>query len=178
MKKFFAVIFCAIIVSSFSACGCNFTISQATPETTQAATAAPTTSNAQTATKSSILHFENIDEYLAHPSVKAVLDNAKEQYKSLYDINVYADGDNVLVYEYKLLDQVPNDSFKALESSLEKQMESQAALIKPLMRELNAYVDIDDPKVTLRFLNKDGSKIFEYTFDSSILNEEETTKAE
>ena len=57
-------------------------------------------------------------------------------------------------------------------------MGSQAALIKPLMRELNAYVDVDNPKVTLRFLNKDGSKIFEHTFNSSILAEEETTKAE
>lgn len=179
MKKFFAVIFCAIIVASFSGCGCDITISKAEPQTTQSTTVAPTTSSTQTATKSALFSFENIDDYLAHPNVQKILENAKEQYKSVYDLDVYSEGDNVLVYEYKLLDQVPKESLKAMESGMESQMKSQATLIKPLMRELKAYVNVDDPQVKVKFLNKDGSTIFEYTFDESILDEtEETTKVE
>ena len=176
MKKFFAVIFCAIIVASFSACGFEFNVSKADAETTQPTTVAQT-SKSQSATKSAILSFDTIDEYLSYPNVQTTIENAKEQFKSVYDLNVYAEGDDVLVYEYKLLDQVPNDSMKALKSSMEKQMESQATMIKPLMRELSAYVNVENPKVKVKFDNKDGTEIFEYTFDSSILNEtEETTK--
>ncbi len=176
MKKFFAVIFCAIIVASFSACGCNITISKADTETTQATTVAQT-SKSESATKASTIMFDSIDDYLADPNVQSVLDTAKEQYKSLYDIDVYSEGDNVLVYEYKLLDQIPNDSLKTIKASLKSQMKSRGATLKPLMRELKGYVDVEHPEVKVKFINKDGTEIFDYTFDESILDEvEETTK--
>ena len=109
--------------------------------------------------------------------MQSVLDTAKEQYKSLYDIDVYSEGDNVLVYEYKLLDQIPNDSLKTIKASLKSQMKSRGATLKPLMRELKGYVDVEHPEVKVKFINKDGTEIFDYTFDESILDEvEETTK--
>nr|WP_304364813.1 hypothetical protein [Ruminococcus bromii] len=38
-----------------------------------------------------------------------------------------------------------------------------------MYRQLQAHPSEQSVLPTLRFLNKDGSKIFEYTFDSSIL---------
>lgn len=41
--------------------------------------------------------------------------------------------------------------------------------LQRLYRQLQAHPSEQSVLPTLRFLNKDGSKIFEYTFDSSIL---------
>ena len=50
--------------------------------------------------------------------------------------------------------------------------------LQRLYRQLQAHPSEQSVLPTVTILNKDSLKIFEYTFDSSILAEQETTKAE
>lgn len=164
MKRIFVALLCALTAISFASCSSEKSDSakettQATVETTQAETQ-PT--------------FNSISEYLTHPDVQKQINKSKEQFSSMYDMRVYAEGDNVLVYEYKLADQIPDSALAALKSNLSEKMRSQSSSLKPLFAELVTCVKVSDPKIKVKYINNDGKDIFEYTFDASSFAEDET----
>ena len=120
MKKFFAVLLCAVMAASATACANssagNSESSKAESAVSQASeeeTSAPETTKEESskAESSTSIMFGNIQEYLEYPSTQKYLESAKESAESanLFTVECYAD-DDTLVYEYKYTKQLPDDS--------------------------------------------------------------------
>ncbi len=197
MKKFFAVLLCAVMAASATACAnlsagnsesskAESAVSQASeeetsaPETTKEETSAPETTKEESskAESSTSIMFSNIQEYLEYPSTQKSLESAKESAESvnLFTVECYAD-DDTLVYEYKYTKQLPDASIDQMVEYFKKNTETLEYGMVPVMKELVAYVDETDPKIKVVYLNADGSELYSITFDKSILDEESTDES-
>ena len=187
MKKFFAVLLCAVMAASATACANlsagNSESSKAESAVSQASeeeTSAPETTKEESseAESSTSIMFSNIQEYLEYPSTQKSLESAKESAESvnLFTVECYAD-DDTLVYEYKYTKQLPDDSIDQVVEYFKKNTETLEYGMVPVMKELVAYVDETDPKIKVVYLNADGSELYSITFDKSILDEESTDES-
>lgn len=187
MKKFFAVLLCAVMAASATACANssagNSESSKAESAVSQASeeeTSAPETTKEESskAESSTSIMFGNIQEYLEYPSTQKYLESAKESAKSanLFTVECYAD-DDTLVYEYKYTKQLPDDSIDQVVEYFKKITETLESGMVPVMKDLVAYVDETDPKIKVVYLNADGSELYSITFDKSILDEESTDES-
>lgn len=187
MKKFFAVLLCAVMAASATACANlsagNSESSKAESAVSQASeeeTSAPETTKEESskAESSTSIMFSNIQEYLEYPSTQKSLESAKESAESvnLFTVECYAD-DDTLVYEYKYTKQLPDDSIDQVVEYFKKITETLEAGMVPVMKDLVAYVDETDPKIKVVYLNADGSELYSITFDKSILDEESTNES-
>lgn len=187
MKKFFAVLLCAVMAASATACANlsagNSESSKAESAVSQASeeeTSAPETTKEESskAESSTSIMFSNIQEYLEYPSTQKSLESAKESAESvnLFTVECYAD-DDTLVYEYKYTKQLPDDSIDQVVEYFKKITETLEAGMVPVMKDLVAYVDVTDPKIKVVYLNADGSELYSITFDKSILDEESTDES-
>ncbi len=187
MKKFFAVLLCAVMAASATACANlsagNSESSKAESAVSQASeeeTSAPETTKEESskAESSTSIMFSNIQEYLEYPSTQKSLESAKESAESvnLFTVECYAD-DDTLVYEYKYTKQLPDDSIDLVVEYFKKSIDTLELGMVPVMKELVAYVDETDPKIKVVYLNADGSELYSITFDKSILDEESTDES-
>lgn len=187
MKKFFAVLLCAVMAASATACANlsagNSESSKAESAVSQASeeeTSAPETTKEESskAESSTSIMFSNIQEYLEYPSTQKSLESAKESAESvnLFTVECYAD-DDTLVYEYKYTKQLPDDSIDQVVEYFKKITETLEVGMVPVMKDLVAYVDETDPKIKVVYLNADGSELYSITFDKSILDEESTDES-
>lgn len=187
MKKFFAVLLCAVMAASETACANssagNSESSKAESAVSQASeeeTSAPETTKEESskAESSTSIMFGNIQEYLEYPSTQKYLESAKESAESanLFTVECYAD-DDTLVYEYKYTKQLPDDSIDQVVEYFKKITETLESGMVPVMKDLVAYVDETDPKIKVVYLNADGSELYSITFDKSILDEESTDES-
>ena len=187
MKKFFAVLLCAVMAASATACANlsagNSESSKAESAVSQASeeeTSAPETTKEENskAESSTSIMFSNIQEYLEYPSTQKSLESAKESAESanLFTVECYAD-DDTLVYEYKYTKQLPDASIDQMVEYFKKNTETLEYGMVPVMKELVAYVDETDPKIKVVYLNADGSELYSITFDKSILDEESTDES-
>lgn len=187
MKKFFAVLLCAVMAASATACANssagNSESSKAESAVSQASeeeTSAPETTKEESskAESSTSIMFGNIQEYLEYPSTQKYLESAKESAESanLFTVECYAD-DDTLVYEYKYTKQLPDDSIDQGVEYFKKITETLESGMVPVMKDLVAYVDETDPKIKVVYLNADGSELYSITFDKSILDEESTDES-
>lgn len=187
MKKFFAVLLCAVMAASATACANlsagNSESSKAESAVSQASeeeTSAPETTKEESskAESSTSIMFSNIQEYLEYPSTQKYLESAKESAESanLFTVECYAD-DDTLVYEYKYTKQLPDDSIDQVVEYFKKSTDTLELGMVPVMKELVAYVDETDPKIKVVYLNADGSELYSIIFDKSILDEESTDES-
>ncbi len=187
MKKFFAVLLCAVMAASATACANlsagNSESSKAESAVSQASeeeTSAPETTKEESskAESSTSIMFSNIQEYLEYPSTQKSLESAKESAESvnLFTVECYAD-DDTLVYEYKYTKQLPDDSIDQVVEYFKKITETLEVGMVPVMKDLVAYVDETDPKIKVVYLNADSSELYSITFDKSILDEESTDES-
>lgn len=187
MKKFFAVLLCAVMAASATACANlsagNSESSKAESAVSQASeeeTSAPETTKEESskAESSTSIMFSNIQEYLEYPSTQKSLESAKESAESvnLFTVECYAD-DDTLVYEYKYTKQLPDNSIDQVVEYFKKITETLEAGMVPVMKDLVAYVDETDPKIKVVYLNADGSELYSIIFDKSILDEESTDES-
>lgn len=187
MKKFFAVLLCAVMAASATACANlsagNSESSKAESAVSQASeeeTSAPETTKEESskAESSTSIMFSNIQEYLEYPSTQKSLESAKESAESvnLFTVECYAD-DDTLVYEYKYTKQLPDDSIDQVVEYFKKSTDTLELGMVPVMKELVAYVDETDPKIKVVYLNADGSELYSIIFDKSILDEESTDES-
>ena len=177
MKKFFAVLLCAVMAASATACANS---SAGNSESSKAESAVSQASEEETSApeSSTSIMFGNIQEYLEYPSTQKYLESAKESAESanLFTVECYAD-DDTLVYEYKYTKQLPDDSIDQVVEYFKKITETLESGMVPVMKDLVAYVDETDPKIKVVYLNADGSELYSITFDKSILDEESTDES-
>ena len=119
---------------------------------------------------SSDKEFADIQEYIDYPVNYEALDSVKESFADTLDFEFYAE-DDTLVYEYTYIDQIADGAVDTVKESLDENLESLSSTYKITIRDLVSRVDVEDPKLCIKYVNADGTLITEKTFDKSLLDE-------
>lgn len=107
--------------------------------------------------------YKSVEAYLADPIVKATLKESLGSDSDTMAIDVIAEGSN-LVYEYAFTDTYEADMLDIMKSSLESSTTANEATFKDVAYSLKDVVASDDLGVVVRYLNGDGTVIFEETY--------------
>ena len=107
--------------------------------------------------------YKSMDAFVASDELKAELDKAKASMgNSGFDIAIVAEG-NKLVYVYTLQQQVDTEG---LGDSLKEALNGEAATFEGVAASVGKVVDVENPVVVVRYLNKDGSEICSQEFSA------------
>ncbi|WP_405355262.1 DUF4854 domain-containing protein [Ruminococcus sp.] len=158
MKRIFAVIVCVVMMFAFSACG------NAEKTENNLFESAEVTQN-----NSGEKMFSSMEEYVNAEGMQNAIADMKKSLSGMYDFNCIAEGDS-LVYEYRYKETVGEDALAEVKSAFDNKFEEMKPTVKSLMKQIVENVDVQEPRVVLRFCNSDGSVIAEKIFDKTILN--------
>ena len=76
------------------------------------------------------------------------------------DASILAEGNNI-VYQYKYLEQIPEEALELTKSSLKESFSTQTSTYEYVADLVEASVGIDKAGVVVRILNADNSVIYE-----------------
>lgn len=108
--------------------------------------------------ENNITQFSTVKDFVESDIIKSQIDSMKSQFESAgLSIDIYAEGDSTLVYEYKYSQQLPiTDETK---QALDQALESQRATFEMVLNSVSLAVGIDNPTCVIKYLNADGSEI-------------------
>ncbi len=107
--------------------------------------------------------FSSIKEYLESDEVQSQLDEVMKQVQgSGMEMTVTAE-DNKLVYTYKFTDM---DKTDGMAEQLESGVEAQASTFTQTATELKSVVDVDNPIVTVTYVDRNGVVIYTRDFSA------------
>ncbi len=104
--------------------------------------------------------YESLEDYIESDVVKNSFESAKEQYEGVMDVDILAE-DNNLVYQYKYLEQIPEEALELTESTLKDTFSAQSSTFEYIVKILESSVEVEDPGVVIRVLNADETVIYE-----------------
>ena len=124
MKKFFAVVICAVMIVSATACtGSNKGDNVESSAAIVNSIVSNDESSQAESNKDDSKMFANIQKYLEYPNTKKSIETMKSTLSTtLYDFDCYADGD-ALIYEYKFTKQIPDDKLENVKNILDDTFE-------------------------------------------------------
>lgn len=111
---------------------------------------------------------KTVEDYLKDKDVQSQMDTLKETMKnSGIDMEVKAEG-NKLIYSYKYSDQIDEENLSAVKENLESGLEIQASVFDGILKTLKDEMKINDPSISVRYLNADGSEILTKEYKKQI----------
>ena len=140
------------------------------PATQAPATQAPKATQAPAATqaKSGSKKYATVGDYLNDPTVQAQIESSKQASSGMgMDIDVYAEGDDTLVYDYTYQQHFTDAQVSAAKTQLDTQLENYESTFMAVVDELEQNVDQPNPKVKVIYRNDDGTIITSKTYQRS-----------
>lgn len=109
---------------------------------------------------------QKLASYIESDSFQKQLNSMKSSYDSMMDIDVKAEGQNV-VYTFTYKTDIPQDSMDTVKSTLENAFESLSSTYEGIANQLKEDAGIDDPSVVIEINAKDGTNIFSKTYKAT-----------
>jgi len=107
----------------------------------------------------------SLEDYVASDAIRSYVDSTNESSESSgIKMEILADGDK-LIYEYTYTDPIDEENVDAAKEMLDSAMEQEKSTFEGVVDALSESVDVQNPSVTVRYLNADGSVITEAVFD-------------
>lgn len=168
------------IVSSTSSTELETDITEETEETeTTKSTEAENNSSAteiSSKASSETTSLNNIEEYVEamRPQIEAIGDS----FKDTFEVSVYSEGDDTLVYQYNYKQQLEVDDAKAFEETMGTTLEGSYSIFGNMLETLRDTLNIDNPKLIVKYINADDSVLFEKELTLSVIEEYNNSKSE
>ncbi len=113
-------------------------------------------------------HYNSLEDFLADPDLKSYIDSQMETYsKSGFIVDLYAENENILVYEFRKADGDYTDAEIARIRSKVEEAEFGQTFSRIATSVQNA-VDVDGIKISVRYKNFDGSIVAQREYEPSI----------
>lgn len=107
--------------------------------------------------------YKTVEAYLDNPAVKAELEESMDTGSE--DLNIEVKGnENTLIYEYIFDEAYDEATIELLKSSFESNVDSLESTFVDVANSLTDVVSADDLGVTIRYLDANGTVIYEATF--------------
>ena len=104
--------------------------------------------------------YTSIEAYISDPTIKSALDSAMPT-DDTFTLEIKAEGES-LVYEYKYTETY--EEIELMKETLESSASSMESSMVSVANTLKSIVDVENPKVVMRYLNGDGTLISEIEF--------------
>lgn len=115
-------------------------------------------STEESSTENNSAKFSTVKDFIESDIVKSQLDSIKSQLESAgLSVNIYAEGDSTIVYEYKYGQQLTVTD--ELKQTLDKALEAQSSTFKSVLSAISLAVNVDNPTCVIKYLNADGSEV-------------------
>lgn len=155
MKRIFTVMICAVMIFAFSACGNTKNVES--------------NGAVESAVGESSKMFVSVEDYVNAEQMQKAIEDMKKSLSATYDFDCVAEGES-LVYVYRYIETVGEDALPQIKKAFDDKFEEMKPTVKQLMRQIIDNVDVQEPKVVLRFCNSDGSVISEKSFDKTVVS--------
>ena len=156
MKKLLALILVVMLIASLAACGGTST------KETEAAEAVDTTPTESADTGDvDDDKYDSIADYLNDPDVQDSI-NAEMEEDDGFKMDVYAEGDDTVVYKYTFSEHFDSDQIDALKELMEEEFDEDS--FDEVIDEIKEYVNVSEPKVRVIYCNDDGTEISNMIF--------------
>ncbi len=114
----------------------------------------------ENASGSAVLSYKTLEEFVNSDAIQNSLATSKKQFEDVMDVEILAEG-NSLIYQYKYLEQIPEDSLDTIAETLSESFEASESTFEYVADLIETTVGIDDATVVIRFLNADGKVFYE-----------------
>lgn len=152
MKRMFAVLLLSCLCFSFLGCDFEESFKEGFSD------------------KDSVKKYSTIQEYIKSQSIPTEQDFENSE----TTIDIFAEDGNALVYQYTFKKQVDVDK-KDFDNVINSTLKGVSKAYVNVAKELSKNVNVKNPKVVLRYLNADGSKIYQKEFTKDTKIEENST---
>lgn len=168
MKRIICVLLIALLCVGLAACSPKQNnTNPASGATSASASSVASQSDATQAAGSSSSNkpYATVKEYLDTPDVQSQINSTIEANKTDdMEMSVYAESDDMLVYDYTFTQTYDENGVAELKSGLDKALEEKSSTFTTVASTLKTYVDVENPKVKVIYRNGDNSIITEKTF--------------
>ena len=110
--------------------------------------------------------YKTVEAYLADPIVKASMKESMDTGAEDMEIDILGT-ENQLIYQYTFEETYDDATTQILKSSFESQVDSLEPTMVDVADSLKDVVSADNLCVVLKYLNGDGTVIFEHTFNAT-----------
>lgn len=109
--------------------------------------------------------YKTVEAYLADPIVNATLEASMGESTDDLSIEILGDGSN-LIYQYTFTDTFDEATLEIMKSSLESGTASMESSMVDIANSLTENVAADNLAVVVRYLDANGTLIYEATFNA------------
>lgn len=110
--------------------------------------------------------YKTVEAYLENPTVKASIKESMDTNAEDMEIEVLGT-ENQLIYQYQFEETYDDATVQILRSSFESQVDSLEPTMVDVADSLKDVVSAKNLCVVLKYLNGDGTVIFEHTFNAT-----------
>lgn len=157
-------------------------ISEGTEETKSTDVESNTSSSASSSesssnvSSSSISSMNTIEEYIE--AMRPQIESISDSFKDVFEISVSSEGDDTLIYQYAYKEQLEVPDAEIFEETMETTLKSSYSTFGSMLETIRDTLDIDDPKLIVRYLNADDSVLYEKELTLSVIEEYNNSKSE
>lgn len=173
-KIFIPIMLCVLVGITFlTGCTINFNDKDAKETTNQIETGIETTNETddltiptiETEVANSDKPFESLSDYWYSEEAQATIEQimSAQANNEIYVFNMYFE-DNRCIYEYRYINQIPDEKIDSDIESLSQYLNQNSSVFVNAANTLNSIIN-QHCSVVCRYLNEDGSLIYEQEFD-------------
>ena len=178
MKKIFAALLVTVMAVSVSACSSpaqgqvsgttsqSSTVSSVQESSNTVDSSTEESSNIESSVDSS-KEFQTIDEFIESDQAQQIVTQVQETAGDIMTFKLLAEDGNKLIYEYTYAEQIEVD-VDVIRDSLNSMTSTYAASAEYI----GQIVNVENPYVVIRYVNADGTLIYEQAFNADSVYEE------
>lgn len=141
--------------------------------TSSSASSSNSSSNVSSSSTSSM---STIEEYIE--AIRPQIESISDSFKDVFEISVSSEGDNAMIYQYAYKEQLEVPDAGIFEETMETTMKSSYSVFGSMLESLRDTLNINDPKLIVRYVNADDSILYEKELTLSVIEEYNSSKSE
>ena len=109
---------------------------------------------------------QKLANYIASDTCQKDIDTLKSSFGSTLDIDVKAEGENV-VFTFAYKTDLPEESLDTVKSTLETGFDSMSSTFEGFANDIKDEAGVDNPSVVIEINTKDGKNLFSKTYNAT-----------
>lgn len=109
---------------------------------------------------------QKLANYIASDTCQKDIDTLKSSFGSTLDIDVKAEGENV-VFTFAYKTDLPEESLDTVKSTLETGFDSMSSTFEGFANDIKDEAGVDNPSVVIEINTKDGKNLFSKTYHAT-----------
>lgn len=141
--------------------------------TSSSANSSKSSSNVSSSSTSSM---NTIEEYIE--AMRPQIESISDSFKDVFEISVSSEGNDTMIYQYAYKEQLEVPDAEVFEETMETTLKSSFSIFGSMLESLKDTLNIDDPKLIVRYVNADDSILYEKELTLSVIEEYNNSKSE